>query len=173
LSARTPQTITYSTGPQTASEVSANSSKLRPSAASKNSSASFLVLAGVVTGFFTKTNAGWTYDSQHGLHKIAVKLDTNGTEVYAARTKSGRQYRRAVETDVPRNEFPLKLGYAITGHKSQGATISGKCALDVRTAFAPGLLYVMLTRVTNRANLFLLRRLMPDNFEPGPLKFQI
>ena len=46
------------------------------------------------------------------------------------------------------------------GHKSQGATISTNVVVDIRNAFAPGLTYVMLSRVTNRANLKIKGRLL-------------
>eukprot|EP00955_Chlamydomonas_euryale_P079702 363330-Chlamydomonas_euryale.AAC.19 len=43
--------------------------------------------------------------------------------------------------------FQLALAYAITGHASQGATIPGPVLNDVRSGFAPGLVYVTLSRV--------------------------
>jgi hypothetical protein len=42
------------------------------------------------------------------------------------------------------------LGYAIIGHKSQGATISSKVMIHVHESFAWGLVYVMLSRITSR-----------------------
>ena len=41
----------------------------------------------------------------------------------------------------------------MTGHKSQGATMSTNVVVDIHNAFALGLTYVMLSRVTNRTNL--------------------
>ena len=52
------------------------------------------------------------------------------------------------------------------GHKSQGATLTGRTIVHVSNAFCPGLLYVMLSRVTTRAKLHLLQRLTPDMFQP-------
>jgi len=49
--------------------------------------------------------------------------------------------------------FPITLAYAITSHKSQGATISSKVFIDIKEALALGLTYVMLVKVTNRKNL--------------------
>jgi ATP-dependent exoDNAse (exonuclease V) alpha subunit len=34
--------------------------------------------------------------------------------------------------------FPITLEYAITRHKSQGATISSKVIIDMKEAFGPG-----------------------------------
>jgi hypothetical protein len=42
------------------------------------------------------------------------------------------------------------LGYAIIGHKSQGATILSKVMINICESFAQGLMYVMLSRVTSR-----------------------
>ncbi len=51
-----------------------------------------------------------------------------------------------------KESFPITLAYAIIGHKSQGTTISSKFIINIKEAFAPGLTYVMLSRVTNRKN---------------------
>jgi len=45
--------------------------------------------------------------------------------------------------------FLLMLGYAIVGHKSQGAMISSKMMIHICEYFAQGLVYVMLSRVTS------------------------
>jgi hypothetical protein len=70
-----------------------------------------------------------------------------------------------------KSTFPLHLSYAITGHKAQGATISDTCLIHIQEAFAPGLVYVMLSRVTNRSCLRLFRMLTPDDFVPIPGRF--
>jgi ATP-dependent DNA helicase PIF1 len=55
--------------------------------------------------------------------------------------------------------LPITSAFAITGHKSQGATISSKDIIDIKEAFAPGLAYVMLSRVTNRIFLKIIGNL--------------
>ena len=88
---------------------------------------------------------------------ITVRLDSTGQDIIVrkmqrqTRTFSGMRYYRAT--------FPLSLGYALTGHRSQGATYSCLVFVHVRSAFCPGLLYVMLSRATSRANLRLLSHL--------------
>ena len=57
----------------------------------------------------------------------------------------------------------------MTGHKSQGATLSTKIIVDIQNAFAPGLTYVMLSRTTNRQNLKIVRKLLHLDFIPCPL----
>jgi ATP-dependent exoDNAse (exonuclease V) alpha subunit len=96
---------------------------------------------------------------------VKVLLDSGSTlqirETKATRT-SHEQQRYAKST------FPLQLAYAMTAHKSQGATLCGSVLLHVRSIFAPGQMYVMLSRVLKRTQLRLVRRLTPADFIPIP-----
>jgi ATP-dependent exoDNAse (exonuclease V) alpha subunit len=58
------------------------------------------------------------------------------------------------------------LGYAITWHKSQGATISSKVMIHIPEAFARGLLYVMLSRVMSKKNLKIVNNFQPLDIQP-------
>lgn len=52
------------------------------------------------------------------------------------------------------SHYPIKLAWAITVHKSQGLTFA-KAVIDVSSAFAPGQIYVALSRLTGLEGLVL------------------
>ncbi|MBA4078409.1 MAG: hypothetical protein C0508_25495, partial [Cyanobacteria bacterium PR.023] len=62
-----------------------------------------------------------------------------------------------------RSQLPLKLAWALTIHKSQGATLD-RAEVDVSEAFAAGQVYVALSRVRN------LRSLKIRSFSPHKIK---
>lgn len=76
-------------------------------------------------------------------NKLTLKLDHNGKTIRIGRTWTEHLY--AQQATVTFRAFPCMLGYAMTGHASQGAAIAKTALLVVRKAFSPGLLYVMLS----------------------------
>ena len=54
-----------------------------------------------------------------------------------------------------RTQFPVRSAYAMTVHKSQGQTLQRVGLFLSRPVFAHGMLYVALSRVTSRENLYI------------------
>ena len=57
-------------------------------------------------------------------------------------------------------QYPLRLAWAITIHKSQGLTFE-KAIIDAEAAFAPGQVYVALSRCTSLAGMVLQTKIKP------------
>ena len=103
--------------------------------------------------------------------RILVKLDKNDRTVYVSlRDYSATDYKYEmvydpVEHKLSRNtpyiqrvkQYPFKLGYAFTIHKSQGQSFDNML-LDLKSnIFASGQLYVALSRVRTLDGLYLTR----------------
>jgi hypothetical protein len=82
------------------------------------------------TGIVTKLG----FDLENNVCSISVALNPLGY-VQIVRKKS-IQNKNDSQGHFYKASFPLMLGYAITGQKSQGATISSKVVIHIRESFA-------------------------------------
>jgi hypothetical protein len=60
------------------------------------------------------------------------------------------------------SQYPLRLAWAITIHKSQGLTFQ-RAVIDAGASFAPGQVYVALSRLTHLEGLILHSRIYPGS----------
>ncbi|CAN5823436.1 helix-turn-helix domain-containing protein [soil metagenome] len=95
---------------------------------------------------------------------ILCKGDTNSIEVKKEKWRNIRYVTDKITNQVDEEEigsftqFPLRLAWAITIHKSQGLTFE-KAVIDAGSAFAPGQVYVALSRCTTLEGIILHSRI--------------
>lgn len=95
---------------------------------------------------------------------VLCKGDISSIEVKKEKWRNIRYVTDKVTNQVDEEEigsftqFPLRLAWAITIHKSQGLTFE-KAVIDAGSAFAPGQVYVALSRCTTLEGIILHSRI--------------
>ncbi|KAL0038502.1 hypothetical protein WJX77_008703 [Trebouxia sp. C0004] len=123
------------------------------------------VAKGVANGSLTSV-VDLKYDASGQLNKVIVEINETVEVRCITRTLWSSRYHQGKR--YSKSTFPLMLAYALTVHKSQGATLDF-AIVDLSDCFCPGLLYVAISRVRHRGCLRLMHRPTLEHAYPVPL----
>lgn len=120
-----------------------------------------IMCANDVDGYYVNGDRGIVEEINHG--KILVKLEDGrvispNPFVWRRVSYTKKKGKLVRDDNNEYKQFPIKLAYAVSIHKSQGMTLTD-VAIDTgeRGCFSHGQLYVSLSRITDLNNLQLAR----------------
>lgn len=115
-----------------------------------------------------------TVEAIHQDHLTVVFPDTGQTIDVRPETWENTRYVMSKENDTLEEEvlgsfsqYPLRLAWAITIHKSQGLTFD-RAVIDAGASFAPGQVYVALSRCRSMDGLVLKSEITPRSIHCDP-----
>ena len=103
-----------------------------------------------------------------GKRLVAIHVLMDSTAKVLRVTASVTETNRNLQNPLTKRTFPLMLAYAMTGHRAQGDTREHQTLVYITSAFAAGLLYVILSRLKSKALLLVVGELTPAMFNPMP-----
>ncbi|HEV7702309.1 MAG TPA: AAA family ATPase [Candidatus Paceibacterota bacterium] len=112
------------------------------------------------------------------LSQTEIKVRINGEIVYSIPQQTWKKIRyyydtenRTIEEEVLSSftQFPLRLAWAFTIHKSQGKTYNSVVVNMAGGAFAHGQTYVALSRCTSLAGLYLTQPIEREDIKIDPI----
>ncbi|XP_013855949.1 ATP-dependent DNA helicase PIF1, partial [Austrofundulus limnaeus] len=121
------------------------------------------VQQGLVNGAFGQLVRVIRSENDQHILKLGLRMDNQASDrnkrrgasesddlVYVERLEDNLKQRGAI-----RRQFPVKLAFSCTVHKTQGLTTQA-AVVSLKKMFEPGMAYVALSRVTSLSGLYLL-----------------
>lgn len=141
-----------------------------------------LIKPGAQVMFIKNDNAAHTY--YNGLIGTVVKADTNSVTVRVPASPTPivvtpqewenvkykvNETTNTIDTEVQGTftQMPLRAAWAITIHKSQGLTFD-KVIIDAGASFAPGQVYVAMSRCRSLEGMILATPISEESLRPDP-----